>query len=335
MNSTLCALSSVAHLSISMTMLLSSRRSRRAPGTAETATGSGSDDTAPTPPTPNIVHSDDELRRATLVAGRPPAKRRAAAVSAWRSALVSIGAIGKQDAPSHIKSLPNLILSVDDLESASARRKPADESRGPARRKATQSGSTPRRRQRLGREADGGALSAANEGLVTSDEESMESLSSDEESMESLSSDDDDVDNRSTDELVFVAEDEPRRPPRRRRSPLLPGGNTLASPRRTPQASPVNSTGVKIVIDRISSDDAEPTVVLGSPNSAERDRASAEAVAALHAPHSVPTAAAAELIEATPVMPNSTSSASRVSPSGKTDMMPESSSQVFLLEDMA
>ena len=88
---------------------------------------------------------------------------------------------------------------------------------------------------------------------------------------------------------MFVTEDEaPRRPPpRRRRSPLNPvnnsnntsvtrpkhdydtsvlgsddddssNNNTLASPRPTPQASPVNSTGVRIVIDRISSDDAEP-----------------------------------------------------------------------------
>ena len=98
-------------MSISMTMLLSSRRTRRAVGAGETATGSGSDDTGPTGS--NIVHSDDEGRRATLVARRPPSKRRAAAVSAWRSALYSLGAMGKSDAsPSHIKSLPNRTLVV-------------------------------------------------------------------------------------------------------------------------------------------------------------------------------------------------------------------------------
>jgi len=182
-------------------------------------------------------------------------------------------------------------------------------------------------------------------------------------------SDDEDVGNRSTDELFFVAEEEPRRPPRRatsprlrlrydhdknalrlrydydttaprrpprrRRSPLKPV-HTLASPRPTPQASPVNSTGVKIVIDRISSDDAEPTVVLGSPRpnaAAERDSASAEAVAALRTPHSA-ASTGAEHIEATPVTPT-TGSALRMSASGKTDSMPESSSQVFLLDDMA
>jgi len=169
-----------------------------------------------------------------------------------------------------LRSLPNLILTVDDLESATtARRRPSnvdDVSRAgpPPRRKATPaSGSGPARRRRRGRDGDAEAGgSAANEGLVTSDEESDESWCSD----------DDDVGNRSTDELFFLADDdEPRRPPRRRRrqrSPLkLAGTNTLSSPRPTPQASPINSTGVKIVIDRISCDDAEPTVVLGSSTS--------------------------------------------------------------------
>jgi len=36
------------------------------------------------------------------------------------------------------------------------------------------------------------------------------------------------------------------------------------SHRPQPQMSPINSTGVTIVIDRTNSDDTEPTVVLGS-----------------------------------------------------------------------
>lgn len=331
MNSTLCALSSVAHLSISMTMLLSNRRTRRAPGTAETATGSGSDDTGPTPPTSNFVHSDDELRRAAPVPRRPPPKRRAA--SSWRSALYGLRAFAKPDAPSHIKSLPNLILSIDDVEqgggfaSAGVRSSCKLPSGGggmrPTRRKGTPSGSVGRRRGRRdqvpGRDGDSGEGSAANGGLVTSDEE---------ESGESSSShDDEDLDNDgSTEELVLLEDDGPRRPPRHRRPPTKPV-HTLASPRPTPQASPINSTGVTIVIDRTNSDDVEPTVVLGStsaesgtptPRHDDSSAASAEAVAALHMPHSMSTGA--DLTEMC---------------QSPTSVTPNSNSQVFLLDDMA
>lgn len=217
MNSTLCALSSVAHLSISMTMLLSNRRSRR----PETATGSGSDDTGPTPPTSNFVHSDDELRRAAVTGRRPPPKRRAAA--AWRSALFGLGAISKPDAPLHFKSLtlphltspcepyhfkslPNLI-PVDDEEQGidvGARRKLSNVAGSrPPRRKAAAAGSSSSGRRRRdhprGRDGDSGAGSAANEGLVTSDESNMSSSSDNDE----------DAGNRSTEELVLVAEDHP------------------------------------------------------------------------------------------------------------------------------
>ena len=333
LNSTLCALSSVAHLSISMTMLLSNRGARR----PDTATGSGSDDTGQTPPPSNFVHSDDELRRAAVVSRRPPPKHRAA----WRSVLYGLGGGGKPDVPSHIKSLPNLIY-VDDVEQGletGARRKLANVGGSrPPRRKAAASGSTSGRRRRdqpHGREGNSGtgSGSAANEGLVTSDESNMSS-----------SSDDDDVGNHSTEELVLVHEDHPRRPPQRRHTPPKPGGagNTLASPRISPEMSPINSTGVKIVIDRTGSDDTEPTVVLGSstvsaesscPPLEDQDSAATEAVAALRMPHSVSTGSG--LTEAcqspTSVTPNSNRSAMRVSPYG----LPNSNSQVFLLDDMA
>ena len=325
MNSTLCALSSVAHLSISMTMLLSNRRSRR----PETATGSGSDDTGPTPPTSSFVHSDDELRRAAGAGRRPPPKRRSAA--AWRSALYGLGVISKPDAPLHVKSLPNLIgLPVEVEEQGvdvGGRRKSSNVGGSrPLRRKAAASGSSSagRRRRELSRGRNGGdsaAGSAANEALVTSDESNTSSSSDD---------DDDGDGNRSTEELVLLTEDRPQRPPRRRRTPPNPGapGNTLTSPPLAIEMSPINSTGVTIVIDRTNSDDTEPTVVLGSasdstgcpsrPPTVDQDSAATEAAAALRMPHSA-----------------STGSGLTDECQFPTSVPPNSNSQVFLLDDMA
>ena len=322
MNSTLCALSSVAHLSISMTMLLSSRRVRR----PETATGSGSDDTGPTPPTSNFVHSDDELRRAAIVGRRPPPKRRTAASAAWRTALHGLGPISKPDAPLHIKSLPNLI-HVEDLQTdveTGSRRKLSNVVSGRQTRRKAASGSTSGRHRRRdqpphGRDGDSGAGSAANEGLVTSDESNTSS-----------SSDDDDLGNRSTEELVLVKEDQPQRPPRRRRPPPKPAAaaNTLASPRPTSDASPINSSGVKIVIDRTNSDDTEPTVVLGSTLAPEA------ASCPSHRPVDDQDSAATETAAA---LPHSVSAGSVLTGSfqSPTSVTPNSNSQVFLLDDMA
>ena len=109
-------------------------------------------------------------------------------------------------------------------------------------------------------------------------------------------------------------------------------GNTLVSPRPTPEMSPINLTGVRIVIDRTGSDDTEPTVVLSSsasapaggeqggrrPTKIDKDSAvaaDAEAEAALRMSHSV-----------------SASSGLCQSP---TSVTPNSNSQVFLLDDMA
>jgi len=126
-----------------------------------------------------------------------------------------------------------------------------------------------------------------------------------------------------------VAEDHPpQRPPRRRQSPAKPSGsgNTLTSPRPTTEMSPINSTGVTIVIDRTNSDDTEPTVVLGSTEhtcpsvrpAEDTDSAATEAAAALRMPHSV--SACSDLTETFP---------------SATTAPPNSNSQVFLLEDMA
>jgi len=133
----------------------------------------------------------------------PPPKRRAAAAAAWRSVIYSLGAsaAGRPDAPSHVKSLPNLISGIDveptSGSAADLHRKGAAPGR-PSRRKGTPSGSRRRRRDQCRRRDDSSvAGSAANEGLVTSDEESMLTSSSDEG---------DDADRRSCEELVLVTE---------------------------------------------------------------------------------------------------------------------------------
>jgi len=107
--------------------------------------------------------------------------------------------------------------------------------------------------------------------------------------------------------------------------------NTLSSPRPAIEMSPINSTGVMIVIDRTNSDDTEPTIVLGStaddddssspprpPTVDLHDSAASEAAAALRMPHSV--SAASGLTEGCQF---------------PTSVTPNSSSQVFLLDDMA
>jgi len=92
--------------------------------------------------------------------------------------------------------------------------------------------------------------------------------------------------------------------------------------------SPINSTGVTIVIDRTNSDDTEPTVVLGSPTpeasspsrppTVDQDSTATEAAVALRMPHSV--SAGSGLTEDCP---------------SPTSAPPNSNSQVFLLDDMA
>jgi len=344
MNSTLCALSSVAHLSISMTMLLSNRRSRRPDG----ATGSGSDDTGPTPPTSSFVHSDDELRRAEVTGRRPaPTKRRTAA--AWRAALYGLGgAIGKTDVPLHVKSLPNLIPADEDederqiVAGGGVVRKSSNVSgsRAPPRRKTTaaaRSTSTGRQRRDHPRGRDGDSTaggSAANEALVTSDESNMSSSSDD---------DDEVTGNRSTDELVTVEEDRPQRPPRHRRTSPHPAGgvasgNTLTSPRPGVEMSPINSTGVTIVIDRTNSDDTEPTVVLGGSTADHTTTSSSPSrPPTVTGGQDSPDCAAASEAAVALRMSHSVSSGSGLTDEYQfsTSIPTNSNSQVFLLDDMA